>query len=537
MDNRMFWKIFSLRSAVCFFIIIALFLSCILRISVIANSDYKQVQQTQSSLKIKISDLRGTIFDRNLIPLTNNSKKIIACVSPTPRAVTAISSVLSGEELESVLERLKSGKPIVCEVEEEINCDGIICTEIYTHNSKETPAIHTIGYTNADNKGISGIEKAYDEILYSKSEVSVSYACDGLGNILHGVSPIINNDTSVIAGGVITTIDINIQNIVESAASSIESGAVIVADADTSKIRAIASLPNFDCTAIEEYLNKENSPLFNRTVSAYNVGSVFKPCVAAAGVEKGITDFSHNCTGSFNIIDRTFRCHKAEGHGFTNLNLGITNSCNTFFYNFAFKIGGDSIYKTARSLGFGEKIKLCDGIYTAKGTIPKKENLENIAHLANFSIGQGDLTATPISMLTLYSAITNGGNYYIPSIVEGTVKDGKITKYDIGSPTKVMNEKTAQILKDCLKSVVEEGTGVLAKPKTVSAAGKTATAQTGKFENGSEICSTWFCGFFPFEKPKYTVIVFCENSQKQTKPCAEIFAQIADKITSLSVDK
>ena len=136
MDNRMFWKIFSLRSAVCFFIIIALFLSCILRISVIANSDYKQVQQTQSSLKIKISDLRGTIFDRNLIPLTNNSKKIIACVSPTPRAVTAISSVLSGEELESVLERLKSGKPIVCEVEEEINCDGIICTEIYTHNSK-----------------------------------------------------------------------------------------------------------------------------------------------------------------------------------------------------------------------------------------------------------------------------------------------------------------------------------------------------------------------------------------------------------------
>ena len=140
-------------------------------------------------------------------------------------------------------------------------------------------------------------------------------------------------------------------------------------------------------------------------------------------------------------------------------------------------------------------------------------------------------------MLTLYSAITNGGNYYIPSIVEGTVKDGKITKYDIGSPTKVMNEKTAQILKDCLKSVVEEGTGVLAKPKTVSAAGKTATAQTGKFENGSEICSTWFCGFFPFEKPKYTVIVFCENSQKQTKPCAEIFAQIADKITSLSVDK
>lgn len=534
MDNRTFWKNFSLRSAICFFIIIALFLSCILRVSVISNSDYKQVQQAQSSLKIKISDLRGTIFDKNMIPITNNSKKIIACVSPTPRAITAISSALSGDKLKSVLERLKKGKPVICEVDEEIICDGIICTEIYTHNSKETPAIHTIGYTNADNKGISGIEKAYDEILYSENEVTVSYACDGLGKILQGVSPTINNDTSVIASGVISTIDINIQNLVESVASSIGSGAVIVADADSSKIRAIASFPNFDCTAIEEYLNKENSPLFNRTISAYNVGSVFKPCVAAAGIENGILNFTHNCTGSFDIIDRTFRCHKSDGHGITDLNFGLANSCNTFFYNFAFKIGGNNIYKTARSLGFGEKIKLCDGIYTAKGSIPKKESLENIAHLANFSIGQGDLTATPISLLILYSAITNDGNYYIPSIIEGTLKDGKMTKYDIGSPTKVMSKKTAQILKDCLKSVVEEGTGVLAKPKTTTAAGKTATAQTGKIENGSEICSTWFCGFFPFEKPKYTVIVFCENSQKQTKTCAEIFALIADKITAIT---
>ncbi len=537
MSERLFWKIFSLRSAICFFIVISLFLSCILRVWVITNSNYEQVQLNQSSLKIKISDLRGTVFDRNLIPLTNSSKKTVACVSPTPRAVTAISSILSGEELENVLERLKSGKPVVCEVDEEITCEGIICTEIYTHNSPETPAIHTIGYTNTDNKGVSGIEKAYDEILYSDSEVSISYACDGLGNILQGVSPILQNDTSVIADGVVSTIDINIQNIAQSVASSIESGAVIVADADTSKIRAIASFPNFDSTAVEQYLNMENSPLFNRTVSAYNVGSVFKPCVAAAGIEKGLSNFTHNCTGSFEIIDRTFRCHKLEGHGMTDLNLGITNSCNTFFYNLAFKIGGENIYKTARALNFGEKIKICDGIYTAKGSIPAKQTLENIAHLANFSIGQGDLTATPISMLTLYSAITNGGNYYIPSIVEGTIKDGEITKYDIGSPTNVMKQTTAQILKEYLKSVVENGTGVLAKPKTVSAAGKTATAQTGKYQNGVEICSSWFCGFFPFENPKYTVIVFCENSQNQTETCAEIFAQIADKITALSVDK
>lgn len=537
MGDKLFWKLFSRRSAICFFIIIFLFLTCILRVAVIACSDYAEVQAAQSRLKIKIADLRGTIYDTNLVPITNADKKIIACVSPTPRAITAISTVLSGQDLENVLERLKSGKPVVCEVNEEINCEGIICTEIYTHNSSETAAVHTIGYTDSDNKGVSGLELAYDEILYSEKEVSVSYTCDGLGNILEGVSPELENDTSVIASGVVSTIDVNIQNVAETVAQNIQSGAVIVADAKTSKIRAVVSRPDFDCTNIAEYLEAENSPLFNRTVSAYNVGSAFKPCVAAAAIESGYQNFTHTCTGSFEIIDRIFRCHKSDGHGLTNLKYGLANSCNTFFYNLAFKVGGEKIYKVASSLNFGEKIKICENISTAKGSIPQKSTLENIAHLANFSIGQGDFTASPISMLTLYSAIANGGKYYIPSVVEGTLQNGEFTEYNIGSPTSVMKESTAKILKECLKAVVEEGTGVLAQAKTVSAAGKTATAQTGKYKNGVEICSSWFCGFFPYEEPQYTVIVFCENSQNQTVSCAEIFAEIADKITSLSVDK
>ena len=537
MHETVFWKIFSRRSAICFFIIISLFLSCILRVAVIANSNYANVQAAQSSIKIKVSNLRGTIFDRNLIPLTNNCKKIIACVSPTPRAITAISAYLKGEKLNTVLETLKNGKPALCEVDTLIECDGIVCTEIYTHNSYKTPAIHTVGYTDIDNKGVSGIEKAYDEILYSKETAYVSYSCDGLGNILEGIAPTVENNTSVIANGVVSTIDINIQTILEEVATPLESGAVIIADAKTSKIRGIVSKPYFDCENIEEYLNKENSPLFNRAISSYNVGSAFKPCIATAGIESGYKSFTHNCTGSFEIIDRTFRCHKSDGHGITNLNTGLMNSCNTYFYNLAFKIGGDTVHKTARLFNFGEKLKICDNLYTAKGSIPNKQTLANIAHLANFSIGQGELTASPISMLTLYCAIANGGKYYIPSVVEGTLKDGDFKEYNFGSPTVAMKESTAATLKEALKSVIEEGTGVLAKPKTVSAAGKTATAQTGKFENSKEIYNTWFCGFFPFEEPKYTVIVFCENSQRGNISCGEIFAQIADKITALSVDK
>ncbi len=529
MNDKQFWQIFSKRSLVCFILIIALLFSCILRTAKIATSAYGEVQEEFASLKIKIATPRGTIFDCNKYPLTNNQKKIIACISPTPRAITAISQVLQGEELEQVLETLKSGKPTTCEVPQKIDCEGIVCLEIYT-TSAEISAIHTVGYTNTENKGVSGLEKAYDSILYSEEDITVRFACDGKGRVLSGVEPEILGEYSPYNNAVVTTLDINIQNIAEREAVNLGQGAIVIADAKTSKIRAITSYPTFNTNNISNLLSEESSPLFNRALAAYNVGSVFKPCIAAAGIENKQSAFTYNCTGSFEIIDRVFKCHEHTGHGFTDLNYAIANSCNTYFYNFGLKIGKTAILNLASNLNFGKSLQLCNGISTAKGSLPNGEKLENIAHLANFSIGQGDFTATPISLLPLYCAIANGGQYYLPSLVESTIQNGKEEKYNIGSPTKVFTSSTAEKLKTALALVISEGTGNLAKPENTTAAGKTATAQTGKFENGTEINSSWFCGFFPLEKPQYVIIVFSENTKRQTKSCAEIFGNIANEI-------
>ena len=533
MSKESFWHIFSKRSAICFFLVIMLFFSCILRIAVIATSDYSEVQSKQSSLRLTVSSLRGTIYDCNMVPITNSSTKIIAAVSPTPRAVTAISSVLSVEERESVLERLRSGKPVLCEVPEIIECDGISCITVYEHNSANTPALHLIGYTDSESHGVSGLEKAYDEYLYSDKKAAFVYTMDGGGDILIGVKPETENDTTVTAAGVVSTIDINIQSVAEDAVKQIECGAIVIADAKTSKIKAMASVPDFDVTNISDYLNKENSPLLNRALAAYSVGSVFKPCVAAVGIECGKGDFCYNCTGSTKIIDRYFKCHKLSGHGVMDLKSGLANSCNTFFYNFAFTVGGERIYNTASALGFGKSMDICDGLSTAKGSLPNPDKLSNIAHLANFSIGQGELLLSPVAMLNLYCAIAADGSYNIPSVAEGTLSDGVFTAYNIGERTRVMTKETAAKLREYLSAVIEEGTGTGAKPKTVSAAGKTATAQTGKYENGTEICAGWFCGFFPAENPQYTVIIFSENTQKQSAACGEIFAEIADRIADI----
>lgn len=533
MLSESFYSIFSKRSAICFFLIMTLFFSCIMRLSVIATADYSEAQKQQSSLRLTAGRLRGTVYDCNMVPITNSKSKIIAAVSPTPRAVTAISSVLSGGELENVLERLKSGKPVLCEVPRIIECDGIACTTVFEHNSADTKSLHLVGYTDSDSKGVSGLEKAYDDYLYSDKKAAFVYTMDGSGDILKGVKPEIENDTSVTAAGVVSTLDVNIQSAAEEAAKQIECGAVVIADAKTSKIRAMASVPNFDVTNLSDYLNAPNSPLLNRALAAYNVGSVFKPCVATAGIEAGKGGFCYTCTGSTKIIDRFFKCHKLSGHGDMNLKSGLANSCNTYFYNFAFAVGGERIYNTASALGFGKSIDICRGLSTAKGNLPKRESLSNIAYLANFSIGQGELLLSPVAMLNLYCAVASDGAYNIPSVVEGTLSDGAFTPYKTGERTRVMKKETALKLRGYLSAVIEEGTGKSAKPETVSAAGKTATAQTGKYENGTEICAGWFCGFFPADNPMYTVIIFSENIKKQTASCGEIFADIADRIAEM----
>lgn len=520
------------RALICFLVCIVLFFVSVLRVATISTTDFSQASNTKNGIRLKISNSRGTIYDRNRVRLTNSEKKIVACVSPTPRAITAISKVLKGNDLQKVLNGLKTNKPVICEVPEKINCDGIICTTIYT--DEDTPSRHIIGYTDSENKGVSGIERAYDTLLFSQNEISVFYNTDAKGRILEGIEPELKNDNRAATHGVVTTLDINIQTIAEECAENLEKGTVIVADLK-GKIRASVSRPNFERNNVGIYLESENSPLLNRAINAYNVGSVFKPCVAVAGLENNKENFLYTCTGSCEIIDRFFKCHNLDGHGPLGLRGALAQSCNTFFYNFAFEVGGNEILKTAKALNFGQSLKLCEGIYTAQGNLPQKENLANIAHLANFSIGQGELLLSPISILTLYCAIASKGEYYIPSLVEGTIENGKYSEYNIGLPTKVFDENTAKILREYLVSVLEEGTGEAAKPQTITAAGKTATAQTGKYRNGREICEGWFCGFFPAENPQYVAVIFSEDDQKQTLSCGEIFSILADKITSLKI--
>jgi len=276
-------------------------------------------------------------------------------------------------------------------------------------------------------------------------------------------------------------------------------------------------------------LSNEDSPFYNRATGAYNVGSAFKPCVAAAAIEAKKSQLSVTCTGWEEIADRKFNCHKKAGHGTVNLKKALSESCNVFFYNLALKIGGDTLYSMASSLGFGQSLKLATGYHTAKGNLTSKGALSNEAELANLSIGQGRLLLSPVSMLTLYCAVATDGSYNLPSVVKGILKDGEYKATVSSAATRVMSADTAQTIREYLKEVVSSGTGKDAKAENTTCAGKTATAQTGKYKNGVEITHSWFCGFFPANQPKYVVIIMHEGGTGTAK----IFAQIAEKMTEM----
>jgi len=521
---------FDVRVSVCFFFIMLGFLSCILKIAVITNGNYSEVQSAQSSYRVEIGSIRGTIFDTNRIPLTNSESTVVAAVIPNKVSAEWLLDVTREDNRENVLNKLSKTAPFVTEINRNIELDGLATTTYYKHTLLEESLCHIIGYVGNDSHGLSGLEKAYDDLLYNKDKASAVFKIDGRGNVLKGEQIIIENDTKKIASGVVSTIDVNIQMALDEATDNMKKGSAIVIEPESGKIRGMVSRPYFDVDNVALYFERDDSPLINRALSAYNVGSVFKPCVAAAALEAGVNGYSVNCMGYETIANRKFACHKKEGHQLVNMGGAIGQSCNVFFYNLAAKIGKDSIYNMASNLGFGNKIKLCDGLYSVSGNLTAPTLLKNEAELANLSIGQGKLLLSPVSILSLYCAIANDGCYVLPSVVEGILSEGKFNPNKSASPTRVMSAENAKKLSHYLRGVVTDGTGKAANPKSITAAGKTATAQTGRYKNGVEITHSWFCGYFPAENPKYAVCVMVEEGGGS----AEIFSKIADLITEIT---
>lgn len=485
-------------------------------------------------VRFDIAEVRGTIYDCNMQPLVNNEFDLVAAAKPSNEALAALKEYISDEDYSAAREKMQRARPVTVAVDSEITGCSDISVMHCANRYSGRYASHIIGYTDSSSHGVCGIERAFDDLL-SESTVKITarFGCDAGGRVLMGEETEILNDYAVPKGGPVLTIDKGIQRISENAADAlgIDKGGVVILDIATGAIRACTSRPAYLQSSPASSLSDANSPFINRALTAFSVGSVFKPVVAAAALAEGINPSrEYNCTGSITLNGVTFNCHKAEGHGTLDMKEAMAESCNTYFISLAIKAGGDSIIEAAKALHFGESTPLADGITGSAGTLPAAHELDSSAATANIAFGQGKLLATPLQLAAMMACIAGGGIYRTPYLVEGICNTaGEFTPCESSNTAqRALSMTAARTIRGFLEAVVTHGSGRRAESGYFASAGKTATAQTGIFVDSNELYNSWFAGYFPADNPTYAVAIIKENGSGGAVSCAPVFKYISD---------
>ncbi len=501
---------------------------------IVQNPQYYAAAKSQGTYTLTVGHTFGNIYDTNFDPLVNNTTAYYAVINPTSQAAEEILPFV--KDLESYHANIVYGKPFICEVtKKNFKCSDITVFEVPLRNSENQLAQHVVGYTD-EGGGVTGIESAYDEFLRSTvSENSVTYNVDGWGDVMDGLGKDINQGAEL-TDGVVLTLDKYIQAICELAGSRMKKGAVVVMDINSGDILGMASFPSYNMDTLSEAVTDENSPLINRCLYAYNVGSIFKLVTTLAAFEQGIDEsFSYNCTGVTEISGQPFRCHNLLGHGVLDMTGAMAESCNPYFIELSKHIDDNIMIKVSQRMGFGRSVSLATGITASGGNLQTLEDLSVPAEKANMSFGQGKLTASPVQICAFTAAIANEGRLYVPRLVRGITRDGEtIVNEDDIKYSEVFDRQTAFRVQDLMIAAVDKNLNSNARPSNTHAAGKTSTAQTGRFgDDGEELCHGWVTGYFPLSSPKYAVTVLCEDGGYGNECASPIFKEIAERITDI----
>lgn len=493
-----------------------------------------ETASTHSGFKLEAGKTRGNIYDCNFKKLVGEETKQLVAVLPSAEGIKTLSPYLTPEKNKEAIEKSKSMKPYFIELPEaEIFNKNAVTLEVPVRYSANQLCPHIIGYIDSQGKGVMGIEKAYDDLLNKNSE-EISVSCARTSNAPYFKFKKINCPPEK-DGGVVLTIDKDIQLIASRAMRDVKKGAAIVMDVQTGELRAVVSKPDFSPGNIESALSRTDGCLINRAFTPYSVGSSFKLLIALSALEQGISEnTSFVCNGKVDIDGINFCCHYKPGHNLTDMKKAIAWSCNPYFILLAQQLDIEKTRQLASEMGFGSKSYLCEDIFSKAGILPGLDKLQTRAEIANFSFGQGRLFATPVQVTMMTASIAKGGIKINPSMVLGETTDG----YSLTNPIpkqpdkRIAKEENAEKIKSMMINAVEKGSGNAAKPKIYTAGGKTASAQTGQYKDGEEIVHAWFTGFFPGEKPKYAITVLCEEGKIGGETSAPIFAEICNKLTA-----
>ncbi len=475
------------------------------------------------------------IYDTNMNKIVNSESELLTVGLPSTVVLNSVKEYLTEDESRILYKNMTDRKISVLNLPKKFNENQIKSISIINRYSSVQPCVHLIGHLDQSGNGVMGLEKAYNDFLTTnEGELRAVWSCDAIGNVLLGDGIKFESTNYMSPAGIQLTIDLDIQKIAEESLldNNINKGSVVILNSDTNEILAMASVPTFNPNDISTSLKNTDSPFLNRTLTPYSVGSVFKPVVASCALENNIKDFTYICKGSIAIGETSFRCSNSVAHGKVNVDTAMQHSCNCYFIALGQEIGTEKLLSLCSDFGLGKPMELADKFDIKSGILPDKTTINSPQALANLSFGQGDLLATPMHMAVIYSCFANGGYYRPPTLMKALIDDkgNAIKKVELPEKKKILNEKTIQEINKILRNVVYKGNGTDALSKNTENSGKTATAQTGWYENGKEITHTWFCGYFKIKNTSYTVVIFKDDGQSGATDCAPVFKDISDKI-------
>lgn len=544
------------------------------KIQIIDHRAFKKQSEANIMREVPLPAPRGLIVDREGDTiLADNIASFQASIirencTNYELSCRRVARLLNIEQdvLKERIEKYKSlplFKPIIVKdnltIEEVSQIDGkkiefpevILQTEPKRTYPRGSFAAHSIGYLQeiteeeiksgryrerrlGDLVGRMGIEKVYEDFLRGTDGQLIEIV-DSVGRVRGEIKrrePMQGRTLKL-------TIDVDLQQKAEELFQGREGG-VIVLDAQSGEILALASYPTFD---LNKFINRFTSegwldlqsdaefPLENRVIRGlYAPGSIFKPVLALASLDSGLISegTAFTCNGTAFFYGQPFSCWAKKGHGRIELVNAIRHSCNIYFYNLGKKLGIEEIARYAKMFGLGANTGV-DLPGEKEGLVPDpgwKMNKRNIpwfpGETISVAIGQGPILVTPLQIAVYTSTIANRGRKIVPHLVKSyidpiTEEETVIHPLQAGQKVEIEGSLFEVVISGMWKAVNERGTAQATMISGFDVCGKTGSTQlrsTKKKEiSGSENdikTHSWFTGFAPKDEPKIVVTVIVE---------------------------
>ena len=447
-------------------------------------------------------------------------------------------------------------------------------TRIYPYKEDFT---HVLGYVSQANEkdvlenddikrkfvpglrvGKTGLEKAFERELLGENDIQ-RFEVNAYGKKINQIELQKGSKGRDIR----LTIDAEIQKYCGELLKD-RAGSICVMDIYTGEIIAMQSAPSFDPNLFLFGINQDDwqlirnnplKPLVNKTISGkYSPGSTIKPIVALSALENKIVSpqFTVKCEGKTEMYGQTYHCWKKKGHGFVSLKNAMKQSCDTYFYEIARRLGVDRLSETAKKFGLGERVFENLFFNEKKGLVPNTQWKKNalgsgwlLGETMITGIGQGYIQTTPIQLCLMTAQIANGGYKIYPKITVDT-ETNFLDKYE----PLFTEKKNIKIIQDSIFSSTNEVMGTsyssrINDPK-YRFAGKTGTAQVKRITaeereldlKTSEIPyeqrdHALYVAYGPTENPRYALSIIIEHGGSGGTTAAPM----AKKLFKLIIDR